>query len=250
MILEALEYVTTPCPGWARRLGYLSEAIAIRHRARRCRENWAPHLIHTKQAILAACPNNCDEAVILGAGLCHDVPVLELAKRCRRITLVDAVRLRGVPLPSNVSFRTLDVHGIAESLDRGISLWERRTSPLSRFQSADFIVSVNLISQLPLLPIRRIEQEGLSTPLFEHGIRGKVMREHVSDLKLHPGRALLIGDARRRQFDPAGTLVSDENLAAEALLPAPDTDWTWQIIPPGETRDGMTVESTVGVWNF
>lgn len=250
MILEALEYLTTPCPGWARRLGYLSEAIAIRHRAKRCRTAWAPHLTETKKAILENCPKHCGEAVILGAGLCHDVPVRELASICGKLTLVDAVHLRGGRYPRNVTFKVMDVHGIAEALDQGISIWDRGPSPLDCFNSADYVVSVNLLSQLPVLPIRQIEKEGLSTPLFEHGVRGKVMREHINDLGMLPGRTLLIGDARRRSFDRSGTLLTDENLAAEALLPEPESFWTWQIIPPGEGTQGMTVESTVGMWNL
>ena len=48
MFAELMEWLTTPCPAAARRLGYLREAIAIRARYRRHHENWRPHLDATR----------------------------------------------------------------------------------------------------------------------------------------------------------------------------------------------------------
>jgi len=40
VLAELAEYVLTPCPGPARRLGYLKEAVAIGARFRRQRKAW------------------------------------------------------------------------------------------------------------------------------------------------------------------------------------------------------------------
>lgn len=242
MILEALEWLTTPCPRWARSLGYLSEAIAIRHRARRCEDAWAPHRANSKAAILKHCPKSCREVVVLGAGLCLDVPVAELAVRAGRLTLVDAVRLRGVRLPPNARYLCRDAHGVAASLHDGRPL-DVRTAPLAEFATADVVVSVNLLSQLPLRPIRTIRARGQETPGFEHGFATRVMRDHVADLQQHPGRAILIADAERRH--PATGEAVD--LRTMAKLSEPLETWTWPVAPPGEDPAGP-LETTVGVW--
>ncbi|MBO6836613.1 MAG: hypothetical protein JJ878_05740 [Alphaproteobacteria bacterium] len=248
MILEALEYLTTPCPPWARRLGYLSEAIAIRHRARRCAGAWADHQRHTKAAILDHVPKDCGTAVILGAGQCLDVPLPDLAARCEQVILVDAVRLRGLRLPENADYRPMDVHGVAEKLYLGTSLWDRTDNPLREFDEADYVVSVNLLSQLPILPLRAMARRGLSTPIFEHGLSGQIMRDHVRDLKSLAAKSILIADARRITRDRKGAVVDDENLAAQALLPTPNVSWHWPIAPEGERHDGSTIEAQVGIW--
>jgi hypothetical protein len=247
LIAEALEYLTTPCPAWARRLGYLSEAIAIRHRARRCRGAWAAHLAATRDAILRHAPAQAAEITVLGAGLCHDVPVKALATRCQRLTLVDAVRLRGGPrLPSNARYMTLDVHGAAEALHAGRPLRPRAASPLTGFAAAEVTFSVNLLSQLPLLPVRALRRRGM-TPAEADAEAARIMAEHVDDLRALPGRAVLIADAERRTLDPEGK-IRTERLAAAAGLPAPTESWLWPVAPPGETGDGSAMETTVGVW--
>jgi len=252
MIFEALEYVTTPCPRWARKLGYLSEVIAIRHRGRRCRLDWADHLDNTKAAILAEADARAPlgDVVILGAGLCLDVPVADLAKRCDRLILVDAVRPRGLTLPANVEYRVMDVHGVSEALfnDGDPNIWARNTSPLQQFGDASLIVSANLVSQLPILPLRALRRRGLTQPMFEHGISGKIMRDHIADLKKTGVPALLIGENRRRRYDGQGALVSDENMAAQLLLPQPVKTWIWPIVPAGEGRAGERLEAEVGTW--
>lgn len=250
MILEALEYLTTPCPPWARRLGYLSEAIAIRHRARRCAAAWAEHQSNTKDTILSSVPDNCRTAVVLGAGHCLDVPLRDLSDRCERLILVDAVRLRGLRLPANAEYRLIDVHGAAEKLYRGESLWRRPHSALRSFETADYVISVNLLSQLPIMILRSVARRGLSTPIFEHGLSGQIMRDHVRDLTALPGRTLLVADSSRVTRNSHGAIVERENLAAQALLRAPERHWIWPVVPPGERRDGLSVETTVGAWTL
>ena len=81
MFAELIEWLTTPCPSTARRLGYLREAIAIRARHRRHRENWRPHLDATRAFVerAAAIPPRKRTAVLLGSGALIDVPIDALA---------------------------------------------------------------------------------------------------------------------------------------------------------------------------
>lgn len=247
MLLEALEYLTTPCPGWARSLGYLSEAIAIRHRARRCRADWAAHQACTKAAILRHCPDRCGKIVVLGAGLCLDIPVLELAQRTDQLILVDAVRLRGLTLPSNTRYETRDAHGAAERIHRGKSL-EDRTPPLAAYRDADCILSVNLLSQLPILPLRALRARGLISSGQDRVLADQILREHVSDLLDHPGKTILIGDANHTHFAPGGSILENHDFTEPAGLDAPVETWTWPIVPEGEDPAFGTMTALVGVW--
>lgn len=242
MILEALEYLTTPCPAWARSLGYLGEAIAIRHRARRCADDWRDHQNNTKQAILAASKQfgAGGKTVLLGAGLCLDVPLTDLAARCDSITLVDACRLRGLRLPVNADYQCFDIHGGAEALYQGRRITERQGSPIAQFGDADLVISVNLISQLPILPLRHA---GLPADAG-----AEIMQDHIRDLSDLDCPALLIGDAERRIIDPAGEIIEIQDLRHDMGLPPPEQSWVWPIVPAREAGKAPRVESTVGMW--
>src|SRR5579871_6065867 len=97
MFAELIEYAITPCPRYARRMGYLYEAVAIRARAARCRAAWAPHQERTRALLrrsLARCPRR-RKAVVLGSGACLDVPLAELAAAFGEVVLVDVVHPLG-----------------------------------------------------------------------------------------------------------------------------------------------------------
>ena len=85
MIIEWIRSLLTPCPKWARKMGYLAESIAIQARAKRCSAAWAPHQEQSRQMILQAA-NQCEQkrtVVIAGSGACLDVPLLELTATVR-----------------------------------------------------------------------------------------------------------------------------------------------------------------------
>jgi hypothetical protein len=243
MILEALEYLTTPCPKWVRDMGYLREAIAIRHRARRCHADWAQHQTNTKDAILSAARayGHLPDITILGAGLCLDIPVQDLSPLTDRLTLVDAVRLRGVHLPRNARYLCQDIEGSAAALYAGKTPPDR---PLADFQGPGLLISVNLLSQLPLIPTRWSDDP--LDPLLGHII----LQRHVQSLRDHTGPALLIADAMRWTLDSKGAVLSQENIARQAGLPPPDQSWRWPIIPAHEAGKGPQIHSDVGVWHL
>ena len=239
MLLEALEYATTPAEPWARKLGYLTEAIALRHRARRCRSHWAAHQAHTKAAILDFLPARTERITVLGAGLCLDVPMEDLAERCETLVLVDAVRLRGVRLPPNARFEIADIDGTVSGLDTAPD-WS--TAP-------GHIVSVNVISQLPLLPCKALAATGRVTEDALDAEAQRIKTRHIALLREH-GAAVLIGDLARTLRDPDGAAIQVEDLAADCDLPDPLRSWNWPLIPLGEAQGPHSVENTVGVWTF
>src|ERR1700722_10129196 len=93
MLAELIEYALTRSPPYARRMGYLYEATAIRARASRCGTAWAPHQERTRYLIhkaVARCKQR-RKVVVLGSGPLLDVPLTELAATFGEVVLVDVV---------------------------------------------------------------------------------------------------------------------------------------------------------------
>ena len=83
----------TPCPRAIKAMGFPAELSGIQGRYNRCREQWKEHLERSRSVVLrgAERAEQRRKAVILGAGLLHDVPLAELAAMFREVILVDVM---------------------------------------------------------------------------------------------------------------------------------------------------------------
>jgi len=110
MLIELWKYFTTSCSAEARRMGYLSELIAIESRFQRRRLSWLPHLARCCEFIrgeIEPLPGNRRRtALVCGAGLCNDIPVAEVASRFETVVLVDLLFLRST-LTEIASYRNV-----------------------------------------------------------------------------------------------------------------------------------------------
>lgn len=265
MLAELVEYLLTPCPRYARKLGYLAEAVAIRARHRRCRAAWQSHLDNTRAAILDAASSSPGRrcAMILGSGALLDIPVGQLADMFERVVLADVVhplaarwRVRRL---SNVCLETVDVSGVLETLAReacipktparenagpspGASGAPEVLAALIREHSPDLLVSANILSQLPLLPLRRLKAAGdLSQPELDAFAAG-IMAAHIAALADCPGTACLITDTGWRESGRR------EASLRGAELPPPERAWTWNIAPRPEVHRDRDIVHEVGVF--
>jgi len=249
MLAELVEYLLTPCPPSARKLGYLTEAVAIRARHRRCRAAWQSHLENSRAAILEAaqaCPGRkC--ALVLGSGALLDVPAEQLSQVFDRVVLADVVHPLGahwrVRRLHNVRLTTLDVTGTLDALGDGPDIPD--CAPLAlrdllQRESPDLIVSANILSQLPLLPLRRLEATGLHAQPELEAFASRLMEEHVRLLQDGPGTACLIADIRWH-----GT-SGIENPLRSVALPPPVRTWTWNVAPRPEISRDRDVFHEVG----
>ena len=231
MILEALEYAVTPAPHWARRAGLLGEAVALRARAGRCAEAWRPHLRHSRDAIMRASADlpRTELAVVLGSGPCLDVPVDVMLRRFRRIVLVDAVHPISIRMrkPANVRLVTADLSHLPNEEAAACALLDEDIAP-------DFVVSANVLAQLPLFPTGPEAGNAL-------------MRGHLEGVFCFGGRKMLISDMVRRVTDAEGKVL-EIPLLDGLNLPEPKGQWRWLVVPPGERADGVEMETDVGYW--
>lgn len=250
MLAEAVEYLLTPCPGWARRLGLLHQAVSLRARHRRLGAMWTPHLLACRSFIAgaAALAPAGGRAVVLGSGLLIELPLEELAARFAEVVVVDAVhgwperwRLRRWP-----QFRRVeaDLTGVLDGR-AGPELPDPQP-PLAG-ERFDFAVSANLLSQLPLFPLWRLE--GRFPPEALEAFARALIARHLEGLRALAPVSCLISDFERRFLD-GDRLLDADDLLHGAALPPPDAEWLWEIAPRPEEAPDYDVRHRVGGWVF
>lgn len=248
MLSEWLTYWRTDCPPQARKLGYLRESIGIRSRYRRCRTAWQPHLENSKAALLEslnAC-RNFRTALVFGSGLLLDIPLAELSQRFAQVWLVDLVHLpevhRAARRHPNVRCISHDVTGLLERLD-DLAPGNLDLPPPQRFLDQpefDWIASVNLLSQLPLLPLAWLRQRfpDIAENEWERW-EEKLLRQHLDYLAAFGRPACLLADAEQTTIGADGEILERNDFGG--LLDGwgrPLSGWRWDVAPAGEITLG------------
>ncbi len=252
MLAEALEYLLTPCPRWARRLGLMHQAVSLRARHRRHRAAWAPHLEACRRFVTAAAAVAPEggRAVVLGSGCLFDVPLEALAARFGEVVLVDAVH--GLPerlrlwRRSGLRLVEADVTGVLAALSAGerSRLPDLPPLPLAG-QRFDFAVSANLLSQLPLFPLWTLEKH--HAPEALDGFARALIERHLEGLRALAPVSCLISDFERLYLDD-GRVLEREPLLHGADIAPPDAEWRWDIAPRPEESPDYDVAHRVGGW--
>lgn len=257
MILEILESLATPCPIELRRLGYLTELVAIGARQRRCRAAWADHLERSRRAILRAIERSPRRrtAIVLGSGRLLDVPLTLLAERFQRVVLVDLVhplpaRLKALRHP-NVELMGADVTGVVAALRR---LKPDEPLPTARpFEpihapDVDMVVSLNLLSQLGALPEAWITRRGgLGAEAQAADFAARLTQAHLDDLANCRASVCLIADVDWRHVAPDGSLREQASSIFDVPPPHAAEEWIWPIAPAPEMDPVLSEQRRVVV---
>lgn len=262
MIREIITYISTPCLPYAKKMGYLYEAIAMRERYRRNKASWQPHLENTRRFILSVAENTAkkDRITILGSGLLLDVPLKELSRLFKEVVLADIIHLpetrKTAKKFKNVRLLEHDASGISERIFMNIREGVMKLpEPMPRLpeNEADLVVSLNLLSQLPVVPhvhaLKKMtdSEDGVS----DDDIRGwcrRLIESHVSWLRSLPCQTCLISDHSFSRKDRNGIIKEKGSTLYGFNLPEPDESWTWNIAPMGEEGNGLSKELHVGAW--
>jgi len=257
MIFEFLTSLLTPAPKWARRMGYVHEAIAIKARAKRCQVAWASHQNKTKTAILEAVKERVQNRTVLivGSGACLDIPLRELADIFERVVLVDIVhppksRSHGL---NNVVHVTLDITNQIEGFYNNPDVLPDAKVPTiyHDFPDIDFVLSVNVASQLAVIPLHyaalKLAHEDDALIAFSKNL----IQAHFKWLSGFKCPSALICDRMWELLDPAGKRISVEDPLYGVNLNAPSEMWCWDVAPLVETGAGFARRNQVGYWpNF
>ena len=250
MLLETLAYLTTPCPQPYRRMGYLKELIATEARYRRCRAAWQPHLERTRAVITRAArmAAGTNRAVVIGAGMVADVPLDVLAGKFRTVELVDLCfakqTRRNVWRNPNIERVTRDATGTLAALAKGVVPAPGLPDGLA-LGDADLVVSANVLSQLPLVPLAYLKKTrpDLDAAALD-GFAAALIRNHVALLETCPGTVCLVTDVERQLRDGNRLIEAEDPL--RGVLPARDGDeWLWEIAPRYEVSTDYAILNRV-----
>ncbi|AWN47732.1 hypothetical protein DK419_16585 [Methylobacterium terrae] len=253
MLLDLAHWLVLPAPLPARRLGYVGDSVRLASRSRRCRAPWAPHLAAAKATVRAAIEGLArrDTAVVLGSGLLDDVPIDALASAFRRVVLVDAVhpwraRWRARRHP-NVSRVTHDLSGAQGLLLGARDAFGPLLPPVCR--GADLVVSANLLSQLPILPVARLEAAGRIGAWTDPEAFGRrIVAAHLDALAGLSARICLVTDRDEAEEDRYGRVRERIDLLY-GIDPGPaPREWDWELAPFGEAYRDRRLVHRVSAW--
>ncbi len=254
MIVEALQWVLTPAPRWARRAGYLRELISIQAQHRRWRRQWAPHLQQSKDAIriaMARCTTR-RHAMVYGSGLLLDIPLAELAACFERVTLVDVAHLWPTRLAvrrfPNVTLVARDISGVADGLLEGAAQGaDRPPQPQPKlpqdYSSVDFLVSANVLSQLAVTPLRFLSRHIVLPEEEALRFAADMAQSHLVHLRQFDAICCLVTDTRRETLSRDGAVHNAEEQLPGIQLPPHDCSWDWEIAPRGEISTEYSVRA-------
>lgn len=259
MLRELLEHRLTPCPRHIRALGFLSESVALGARYRRQRGAWAPHVAACRRFILDAADRvpAGGRLLVAGAGRLIEVPLGALCQRFAEVVLADVVH----PLPvraaawrlPRVRFWPLDVTGVLEPLQAALTAGSPLPVPPEDglFDGApfDLVLSCNLLSQLPLLPLDAIEAQA---PLVDEAARTAfaqaLVHAHLRWLRRAGRAAAVFTDQESLWLDREGRIIERESSLWNIPMPPPDRSWDWDIAPAGEQERDLALRHRVGGW--
>lgn len=259
MLRDIVEFIRSPAPLHLAPMGYFRELSGIARRAEECREEWQPHLARTRQVIEHAalgCRRR-DSVLVTGSGLLLDVPVEMLARTFRRVVLVDIhhgrVTRRAVRRLANVELVPLDVTGVVRACYRFARTGCRGPLPDSLPPAIgdapfDLAVSINLLSQLAVMPRRYVLGHCPSFPPVRlKTFARELISSHIDWLARHGDRVCLITDVERREDHADGRQV-EVDLLDGVRLGEPDETWTWFIAPQGKVFHDRAVRHQVVAW--
>ncbi|WP_157833743.1 hypothetical protein [Hydrogenovibrio kuenenii] len=234
-------------------MGFLYEAIAMDSRYSRCQQQWQFHFDQCRQAILQAA-SQCQQKrsiLIVGAGSLRDIPLEKLSKEFSSVYLVDLVFLRDARKQAshfqNIHLIEADVTGCLAQVYQGKADCDKDFSWMDGVNDIDCVVSLNLTTQLPLIPVSWMMKK-FNMQEKEAGVFGKKMTEsHLNWLNAQPGVKCLISDRWITEYDKQGNQVDGFDPAWDVVLPESDLSWNWEVIPSSESAVGTSQVNQVGV---
>ena len=237
-----------------RRLGLVSESIALWARGRRQHRAWAEHHARCRALIagvVADLPRNRTVAV-LGSGLLRDIPLPLLRERFERVLLIDAVHLPQIRLAAafhpNVTLVMRDLSGVMRWLGGEC---DGRADPIADLvpdETLDLVISANLMSQLGWPVADWLDDNPTRAALLPPDLPDRCIAWHRDDLARFACRVVLLTDVEMVERDGNGTIVDRFDLMRGTVLPPPDESWDWQVAPFGEAAPDRETVHRVGGW--
>ena len=258
MLLEAIKHFFLSAPKPIKELGFGKEAIAINTRYKRCQTQWGQHLEATKSELINIITNfgTNKNVVIMGSGSLLDIPLSELSKHTKSLTLIDIIQLKKIkkivlkfPNVKIVERDLTDYISPFISWTEGPSYFSPPKIPTPNFSNtnANLIISLNLISQLSIPFLNYVVKHKMEK--LPDSFEQDIINAHLSALQNSGADSWVIGDISRDYMED-GKVIKTEFLPENLKLPKPVKSWNWDIAPRGEVDLNISICHKVGVWDL
>lgn len=244
MLRDMLEFARNPYPWYLAPMGYVRELTGIADRARELAPSWRDHLEQSQSTIeesTEGCDSYCS-VLVVGSGNLLDVPLDTLCRRFDKVLLLDILHSRAtkkaVRRRSNVELVSTDVTGVARQIFQAARRRDARMLPKSAppdlgAERFDLIVSVNLLSQLAVIPCNFLKGHCPAIPPVRlRDLTCNLIEAHLDWISARAARSCLITDVQRIETLTDGTII-ETDIIEGASLPNPDKTWDWMIAPRG-----------------
>jgi hypothetical protein len=261
-LFDSLRQFLTPYPRAVKAMGFPAEVAGIQCRYKRCKDHWAEHIQRTRAVVLGGAERaeQRRKAIILGGGLVHDLPLNELAAMFREVILVDLIH----PAASraltdhllNVKRVTAD---ITEALDEAYRVAWDADQPLPKSEPTlflddpeiDFTASVNLLSQLPCMPMTYLNRQNAHPPDRVDEFARGLIRGHFGYLARQRGKVTLVTDVERLKISAMGQIVERRDLFFGIPWPTRGEEWEWKLAPcPEADRSHHYYRRVMGIHDW
>lgn len=263
MLRELFDALRTRCAPGARTLGLAYEAAAIAARQRRVGDSWVPHLTASREVILRGA-ERCrkrERVLVIGAGACLDVPVMELAERFSEVILADVAvspvarrrqrrlpgRVRAIAWDATGALVTLAARRMAATAAEVECLLAESDPGEPPGGEADLVVSANCLSQLGLIPSNRLAAADADEE-FPVRCAHAAARRHLAWLAERPGVRVLLSDVARLDVGADGRELERRTVFENLALRVPDKMWRWDLAPIPEWSREFDRIHEVGAW--
>lgn len=252
MIWEWWQYLTTPVPKYVKEMGYLHEAIAMAARAKRCRVPWQSHY-QKCQTVINEAMQRCEKhrtALIMGAGSLNDIPLSGLSEQFETVYLIDLVFLKSAKQQAamfrNVHLIEADVTESVADIFKGQTLLTPPQAWLNK-TDIDLVVSLNILTQLPLLPAKWLLSKYALPELALADLSQTMIQQHLDYIQKFNATVCLIADRWDTEFDASGKVLDEFDPWWEVEQPDVIKSWEWELMPVGEVNRSQGQKNRVGV---
>ena len=256
MLKEMFLYLVTPCQPRFRKLGYLTELIAIEAKYVRVKKHWQPHLDQSRQAITEASERVAQhrKVIVLGSGMLLDIPLEILSARFNEVVLVDVAHLNRVRRQtrqfSNVKLAEADITDMTDAIlayQMGDALPTSTLNIPGYDEHTDLVISLNLFSQLPVTPRIWLDRKFNIEHETFYRWSAHISEQHLSALTQLDCSVLVMGDMSHTCLQHEVEINRDDFMV-DLHLPLPDRSWSWPVDPLGELPDKLVIDAQVGAW--
>lgn len=269
------------------RADFLSMGYGIEARATRCRKFWARHIEYSRDFQIKALGEigSGSSIFVYGAGRLYDVPIKEMLATGAKLTLFDAdpsvlrfwlKTARDLDAEKQIDFKLLDLTGAIDSWSQKISELLNKPKDISALcsqlyelscidclpkHSADLVISINLLSQIPIYFRDRAQEmllhkwrldtdkQGNYEPTLQAAFNSCMQKLQQAHLKLVEQSAtcaaVIISDSEffyyksnQSEWQAESALFIELSNEIGKLRLSGKDSWLWHIAPQGiENKD-------------